>query len=125
MAFWKKLLIYLIGVGLGVLLVIFIFGDRNFTFPYFPNARVLQHLRDNTHIISADMQAQLDAAGLDTADIHQMLLKGDVDFSKSEVHNEGPCHTYWVDYEREKEKSFSTVWKNCDTTATLVSLEIK
>ncbi len=40
MAFLRRLLFYVIGIGLGVLLVYAFFGDRDFDYAYGPKARV-------------------------------------------------------------------------------------
>ncbi len=123
MVFWKKLLWYLFGVGLGVLAVMFIFGDRDIQCNYFPNDRVLYDLRKKELIIPPAVQSQLDAAGLDTSDISMMFLSGDVDFEKSDTDKEG-CKTYNINYQPENKAAFTTEVKNCDSTATILNLAL-
>lgn len=123
MAFWKRLLWYLVGVGFGVLAVFFIFGDRDIQCNYFPNDRVLYDLRKKTLLIPEDVQARMDAAGIDTSDISMMLLTGDVDFDKSDTEKDG-CKTYFIEYRPEEQRPFITQIKNCDSTATILRLEL-
>ena len=123
MGFWKKLLWYLVGVGLGVLAVMFIFGDRDLQCSYFPNDRVLYDLRKKTLLIPEEVQQQMDESGIDTSDIALMMLSGNVDFEKSNTQKDG-CKTYHIDYEAEGSQSFSTEIKNCDSTATLLQVSL-
>ena len=40
MAFLRRLLFYILGIGLGILIVLALFGDRDFDYAYGPQARV-------------------------------------------------------------------------------------
>lgn len=122
MSFWKKLLYYLGGVGLGTLVVMFMFSDRDFQCSYFPNDRVLYDLRKKELNISPAMEEQLREQQIDSTDLSMMLLSGRVDFHKSNTREEDTCKTYWVDYLPEKGHQFSAEWMNCDSTAYLLEL---
>ena len=118
MPFLKKALFYLIGVGLGVLIVIFLFGGRDdIQCSYFPNDRVLYDIRGKELVIPDDIQLQLDQANLDSADIHDMLTGGKVDFDRVDREVES-CKSYWINLDREDAPSFSMQWQNCDSVAT-------
>lgn len=110
------------GVGLGVLVVMFMFSDRDFQCSYFPNDRVLYDLRKKELRISADMQQNLEARQIDSTDISMMLLSGEVDFDKSNTLEEDTCKTYWINYSPEDAAAFSAEWMNCDSTAYLLEL---
>ncbi|MDZ7848675.1 MAG: DUF4258 domain-containing protein [Owenweeksia sp.] len=84
MKFIRKLMYFLLGTGLGVLLVIFIFGDRDIECSYFPNDRVLYDLRKKEMRISGQARQMMDERQLDTAQISMMLLGGEVDFERSD-----------------------------------------
>lgn len=114
---------YLLGVGLGVLIVIFLFGDRDLQCSYFPNDRVLYDLRSKNLVIPQDIDQRMTEQRLDSTDISDMLRGGVVDFSKSNREPEN-CKTYWVDLKREDMTSFAILWENCDSTATALSFEL-
>ncbi len=123
MKFLKKALFYLLGVGLGTMVVVFMFGDRDdIQCTYFPNDRVLYDIRGKQMVIPADIQRQLDESSLDSADIQDMLTGGKVDFEKTDRGMDS-CKTYWIDLNREDGLSFAMEWQNCDSVAT--ALEFK
>ncbi|WP_417611361.1 hypothetical protein [Owenweeksia hongkongensis] len=123
MKFLKKALFYLLGVGLGTMVVVFMFGDRDdIQCTYFPNDRVLYDIRGKQMVIPADIQRQLDESSLDSADIRDMLTGGKVDFEKTDRGMDS-CKTYWIDLKREDRLSFAMEWQNCDSVAT--ALEFK
>jgi len=123
MKFLKKALFYLIGVGLGSLIVVFLFGGRDdIQCSYFPNDRVLYDIRGKQLVIPADIQQQLNEASLDSADIHDMLTGGKVNFDQVDRDTEA-CKTYWIDLSREEAPSFSIQWQNCDSVATAIQFE--
>lgn len=123
MKFLKKALFYLIGVGLGSLIVVFLFGGRDdIQCSYFPNDRVLYDIRGKELVIPEAIQLQLDQAHLDTTDIQDMLRGGKVDFENVDREAKS-CKTYWINLKREDAPSFSMQWQNCDSVAT--ALEYK
>lgn len=120
MKFLKKALFYLIGVGLGSLIVVFLFGGRDdIQCSYFPNDRVLYDLRGKELVIPTEIQQELDEASLDSTDIHDMLTGGKVDFDQVDRDAEA-CKKYWVNLKRDDAPSFSIQWQNCDSVATAV-----
>jgi len=120
MSFLKKALFYLIGVGLGVLIVIFLFGGRDdIQCSYFPNDRVLYDIRGKEMVIPENIQLKLTEARLDTSDIQDMLRGGKVDFDEVDRETDS-CKQYWVHLKRDEAPSFSIQWQNCDSVATAV-----
>ncbi len=60
---------------------------------------------------------------IDSASIADILLKGDIDFSKSKVHQK-PCRYYWIDgYLLQKEASIYV--ENCDTIVTIQQIYLQ
>lgn len=109
---------------MGALIVVFMFADRNFSCDYFPNARVLSDIRDKQMIIPAEVETQLNTAGLDTADISLMLLSGDIDFSQAD-RGWDTCKTYWITLKKQTDQPFSGLWQNCDSSATLLEVKLE
>ncbi|MCR9154211.1 MAG: hypothetical protein NXI09_08885 [Bacteroidetes bacterium] len=109
----KKVIYYMLGVSLGVVMVYFFFGDRDIQCSYFPNDRVLYDLRKKDFSFAEDLQPE-DTLGLEFA-----LERAKIDFSRSEI-GDRDCNIYYLDFE-EKKKTF--VIENCDSTAFLIKVE--
>ncbi|WP_421750483.1 hypothetical protein [Croceimicrobium sp.] len=108
----RKIVYYLLGVGLGSLLVFFIFGDRDIECNYFPNDRVLYDLR----LKEIQLAPELNSG--DTLDLQYALERARVDFDKSEINDEG-CNVYHLDL-KDRMKSFRI--ENCDSIATVLAV---
>ena len=76
MAFLRRLLFYVIGIGLGVLLVYAFFGDRDFDYAYGPKARVKKNFRtkvvDSTTLVHPLLDMSLDSI------YYQALAHGEI-----------------------------------------------
>lgn len=121
MAFLRKLFFFLIGVGLGSLMVYFLFGNRDIQCSYFPNDRVLYDLRKKNLVIEEPILQELESLQLDTSDISALLRNGKVDFKQSNTKVDS-CKTYWIDYSPPEAKEFSVMLQNCDSTAYLLQV---
>lgn len=82
MNFNQRLLRYLIGVMIGLLIVYALFGDRNWT-GWTPGNRVLKELREGSLHKSERAQCQMDCLGISDAAVKTMLTTGKVSFSES------------------------------------------
>ena len=122
MSFWRKLLYYLIGVGFGILMVIFFFGDREIGCSYFPNDRVLSDLRKKELVITPSVLSSELGSSLDSNLIQSFVLNGDIDFTKSTTRDADSCNIYWMDYEDDVVGALNMEWVNCDSTAYLIRL---
>ena len=123
MAFLKRLKFYLIGVGLGSLIVFGMFGRRNdIQCSYFPEARTLKNIGEKELLASDKASCQYTCAGFDSIVIKDLLIAGDVDFEKSETKNEG-CHVYYISTELDG-KNVVAYFENCDSTATLLKFDL-
>lgn len=76
---------YLIGFTMGLFFVTSIFIGKDTRCNYFPNARVLNDLRNKPFHYSEKAQQILDQHWIDSTDIKNTLTYGDVDFDKSNV----------------------------------------
>lgn len=121
MNFFKKLALYLFGVGLGVLAVYFIFGDRDIQCNYFPNDRVLYDLGKKEIAYGEEVRALLAADEVPDSLIVWALERGKVDFENSNARKE-PCGIYFIDLEN---PAYRLQIENCDSTATVQRIEMK
>lgn len=119
MSFFRKLLIYLFGVGLGLLIVIFMFGSRtDIQCSYFPNQRVLNDLRQKDSQYAPVFEAQLADFAQGDSLIVYALERGEIDFGASEPRRE-PCGTYAIDL---PEEALRFTVENCDSVIRFIDL---
>ena len=118
----RRFFLYLIGVGLGVIVSIFFFGDRDIEFSYLPNARTLKHLRGQAFQFSEKALCQLDCISMTESSFKQMFYDTDldVDFSGSDVG--GKCRTYLIEVAGQKFSKFNV--DDCDSTSTLLNIDV-
>jgi hypothetical protein len=85
MKFVHRFAYYLIGLIMGLFVVAAIFSGKDTRCNYFPNARVLNDLRNKPFHYSAEASQVLSEKWIDTIDIKNCLKYGDVDFDKSNL----------------------------------------
>lgn len=85
MKFIYRFAYYLIGLLMGLFVVAAIFSGKDTRCNYFPNARVLNDLRNKPFVYSDKASQILNEKWVDTADIKNTLKFGDVDFDKSNL----------------------------------------
>jgi hypothetical protein len=123
MAFLKRLKFYLIGVGIGSLIVFGMFGRRDdIQCSYFPEARTLKSIGEKELFASEKADCQYACAGYDSTVIKDLLVAGDVDFGKSET-KKSECNVYYVSTESQG-KPVVAYFENCDSTATLLKFDL-
>lgn len=118
----RRLLWYGFGVGLGVLLVGFLFRDRDFECSYFPNDRVLAELhRKPVRGADSTLWNQL---GADSAVLRAFLTLGEVDFSESQTRtrHDATVPAYWIDVDFQ-DRRWRGLWEVHRDSAWLVRLE--
>ncbi len=76
---------YLIGFTMGLFVVTGFFMGKDTRCNYFPNARVLNDLRNKPFVYSEKAQQILSEQWIDTTDIKNTLTYGDVDFDQSNI----------------------------------------
>ena len=85
MKFVHRFAYYLVGLFMGLFFVAAIFSGKDTRCNYFPNARVLNDLRNKPFHYSDKASQILAEKWIDTSDIKNTLKFGDVDFDKSNV----------------------------------------
>lgn len=80
----KRVLYYLIGFGLGIILTIVLFIDKDI-FGFMPTNRVLNDIQNSNIMISPLEKEKLACSGIDEGFIFKMIEEGDVNFSTSQT----------------------------------------
>lgn len=83
MKFSHRFAYYLVGLIMGCFFVAAVFSGKDTRCNYFPNARVLNDLRNKPFYYSDNASQILAEKWIDTIDIKNCLKYGDVDFDKS------------------------------------------
>lgn len=83
MKFYQRFAYYLAGFVIGLFFVVMVLSGKDTRCNYFPNARVLNDLRNKPFNYDSVASAQMNEKGVDIADIKNILTHGDVDFDKS------------------------------------------
>lgn len=119
MEFYKRVWWYIFGVGIGVIMVMFLFGSRkDIVFNYFPNARVKGNLLSKHIDYDSITLKKLDALKLDTSNVYMLLKNGSVDFSKSNTKLDS-CKTYYIENDK-----INVVFENCDSIVKILTIGI-
>lgn len=85
MKFVHRFAYYLLGLIMGCFFVAAVFSGKDTRCNYFPNARVLNDLRNKPFHYSDKASQILAEKWIDTTDIKNTLTHGDVDFDKSNI----------------------------------------
>jgi len=111
------------GFAIGIILVFFFLGGKNSSCNWMPNARMLEIIRSKQISYSTDVQTKIDNSIIDSTDINNVLLLGDIDFSKSQVKN-NPCRNYLIHGElRNQDVEIMVII--CDSLATIQTFKIE
>lgn len=122
MNFARRLRFYLIGVSIGVVMVLVLFGPRAMTCTYFPNSRAMEEAKIYPMSYSDEVLQTMEVEGLDSIFIYNQLLK------KSKITNFGtdevratPCRTYRAIYRQDKYYDF--VFQICNKETIITELK--
>lgn len=115
MPFYKKLLFFSIGIALGLLMVAFLFGNRDIQCAYFPNDRVLYDMRKKQVLFTDAAQKQAAAFKLDSVAFDQILHNSKVLFDQSDSRQK-PCGTYLLQWQNPAKEQLHIKLENCDST---------
>lgn len=85
MKFFQRFAYYFVGLIMGLFFVSMVFSGKDTRCNYFPNARVLNDLRNKPFSYSPKASTILSQAWVDTTDIKNSLQHGDVDFDQSNI----------------------------------------
>ena len=113
--------LYGFGFAIGLVLVFFFLGGKKASCNWLPNDRILGIIRSKKLVYSDKIKNDLELKLIDTLMIQQILLKGDIDFSKSNVKN-NPCRQYHIVGNHDLKEVVLQV-QLCDSVATILSVE--
>lgn len=107
MKFFNRLAYYLLGLLVGILFLVFFFkgkfGDKDMSFCYMPNCRVLKDLRSKPFHYSPAASEKLNQGVIDSLTLKAIFKDGDVIFNKSNVAMEGGKY-YLIQYDVDQNK---------------------
>jgi len=112
---------YLGGFSIGLIVLTFFLSGKKTSCDYSPNARTIKNISIKKKMYTNEAMASMNTYNLDTLAVTNLIKTGDVNFSKSNTKAIG-CKTYLIENIYE-DKNFELRIKNCDSTATILSLE--
>jgi hypothetical protein len=119
MPFKTRLKYYFIGLFMGGMMVSAIFKDR---FPsWLPGTVVKENLQKQPLHISPLGACQIKCLNISEKTIKELMAKGDVDFSESQVHN-SECPVYAIEGDGFPEGELKAFFKKCDSLTILASV---
>ena len=120
--FLRRLVFYVIGIGIGCLLVFSIFGERATKCSYFPNERVLDEVNHKPLIYSEISNSKLQELKLDSLQTRELIQRGRIDFGASNP-QDTICGKYVMESKLENEKPINVYFSKCDKEVVLDSLK--
>lgn len=89
MKFYQRLAYFMVGLTVGIVFLVYFLEakaeSRGVSFCYLPNCRVLKDLRSKPFHYSEEASKILSENWIDSIDIKNTLIHGDVDFSRSNI----------------------------------------
>lgn len=121
MTFWRRFRLFLIGVGLGLIVVYAFFGNRDLD-NWTPQSRVLNGIDSAEVKLSDRAVCQLKCLSLEDEDLKEIKAAAKANFSESNVQKE-PCPVYRLESQW-RERDFQLIYELCESeeTAELISV---
>jgi hypothetical protein len=120
---WRRIKLYLIGVGLGLILCVILFKGRTFD-ACSPGGRVTEQIAAMKSLeIDSVLLQKMASVQLTPDTLRKRLSNGKVDFGRSQAQKE-PCHEYLIGFDQAG-KHLEAYVSVClsDSTATLLYLQ--
>ena len=113
--------LYGFGFAIGIILVFFFLGGKNASCNWMPNDRILNIITQKKISFADEVKESMMSSNIDSLDVMQILINGEIDFSKSIVKNE-PCRNYWIQGNATQKELVITV-ELCDSLALVKTLK--
>ena len=124
MTFKQRMPYFLGGLTIGIIIVVFVFGKKNTTFDYGPNARVLKNIRLKERVFSEKALIILNTSSeIDTANISEILRKGNVDLS-NKIKLDSCLYKYNIQG-KQNLKNITLTVTNCESMAIIEDIQIE
>ncbi|PWK19955.1 DUF4258 domain-containing protein [Xanthomarina spongicola] len=112
---------YLGGFSIGLIVLAFFLNGKKVSCDYGPEARVLKNINLKQINYSNTIDSAIINNEIDSLEIRNILIQGDINFSKSETRKE-PCAIYAIEGELDK-KELVLLVENCDSIATIQEIK--
>ncbi|WP_121665429.1 hypothetical protein [Mesonia aquimarina] len=112
----NRLFYYGIGLAIGIVIVIFFLQEKNTTFDYLPNARVLKDIRTKKIEKNTSVSLFFNQHKIDSTQLKELLQEGEIDFGES-ITDKDSCNVYLIN--SQNEPKYQVHIKNCDSVATI------
>lgn len=121
MKFYQRFAYYMLGLVIGCFFVAAVWSGKDTRCNYFPNARVLNDLRNKPFHYSEEATATLSEGWVSKQDIKNTLTHGDVDFDQSNVKS-GSGKLYVIEGKTTKDQQLILKVVNYPSKAELVGI---
>jgi hypothetical protein len=111
MGFWRRFKLFLLGVGLGLILVMVFFGSRDWT-SWTPESRVLTAIDSSEVSLSKRAQCQFECLSITNESLKEIQAVAKVNFKESNTQAD-PCPVYRLESSFEG-RSYQLVWEVCE-----------
>ncbi|GGE07884.1 DUF4258 domain-containing protein [Psychroflexus salis] len=115
MKFIQRFAYYSIGLGIGIVFLLFFLSGKKTSCDYGLDARVKKNIRIKKREITKEAELQFKVLQIDTASISSILANGNVDFKKSDTKLDS-CKMYYIQGKYEHQE-LAMLFENCDSVA--------
>ncbi|MFC5684659.1 DUF4258 domain-containing protein [Flavobacterium sp. MAHUQ-51] len=122
MKFVQRFAYYLVGLVIGCFFVALVYSGKDTRCNYFPNARVLNDIRNKPFEYSEAASKILAETWIDTTDIKNTLEFGDVNFDKSDTDFGKKSKIYVIEGKTTKDVEIILTIQNDEHKATLMNI---
>lgn len=122
MKFVQRFAYYLVGLVIGCFFVALVYSGKDTRCNYFPNARVLNDIRNKPFEYTETASKILAETWIDTTDIKNTLEFGDVNFDKSDTDFGKKSKIYVIEGKTTKDVEIILTIQNEEHKATLMNI---
>ncbi|MFL0352535.1 DUF4258 domain-containing protein [Xanthomarina sp. GH4-25] len=112
---------YLGGFSIGLIVLAVFLNGKKVSCNYGPEARVLKNINLKHIKYSQNIENTIINGDIDSLEIRNILLRGDINFSKSETRKD-PCGIYAIEGTLNN-KDLVLMVENCDSIATVQTMK--
>jgi len=123
MKFVHRLGYYLGGFSVGLIVLAFFLSGKKASCDYGPNARTIKNISQKKKRYSEATKFFIITYRLDSLKVDELISTGEVNFSKSQVHQDS-CNMYTIESKLNDEEVLLSV-ENCKDIATIHSIRLK